>query len=171
MVREDRKIPVPSRLSRIRPATIQGKTVMNDGTSNFGTPEEARLELQMLKLKKRELQLQKKGVNAKQTALRSNYTHQARNNVPMVRGRGLLPNLFRAFQRNARHADRFNLAANLSPLTRQSEHLSAHILHIDARILELECYLLKFGGRTNKVDRNASLIGNPVERGRPRILG
>lgn len=99
---------------------------------------QAKLELQHLRLKKRELQLQLKGLKSKQKDLRSTYTHQMRTTQPIYRGRGFLAKLTRMFQRTARYTVRATLADNLAPLTDQASRIEAEILKVDKEILRLQ---------------------------------
>lgn len=137
----------------------------------FGSIVEAKFELEQLRLKRKELQLRKQDVAAQQQSLRANHTQALRHMPPAVQGRGFLSRIIRAYQRGARHLRRSDLASDHAPLATQSSSLSAYIRQIDARILELQQFLRVTRAAGVKLDRNATVIGNPVETGRPKILG
>lgn len=102
----------------------------------------ARYAVKKLKLKRRELLNEKRGIIAAQKESRFRYTHKTRVRGLMFRGGGGIGSLIRAVQAGSRQADRRRLAAELAPLEEENRRIETQIHQVDALILQLESYML-----------------------------
>jgi len=104
---------------------------------------EAKLALKELKLKKKELGVQKRILVSRQKEIRASYTEEVRTRGSMVRGGGGFGRFIRAVQTISRDSKRAGLAGELAPLERARQDVEAMIHAIDTLIIKVEAELLR----------------------------
>jgi hypothetical protein len=106
---------------------------------------EAKLALKELKLKKKELGMQRRLLASRQKEVRASYTDEVRTRGSMVRGGGGFGRFIRAVQTISRDSKRAGLANELAPLERAKQDVEAMIHAVDTLILKVEAELLRAG--------------------------
>ena len=125
----------PSRFVKIENNTI---------SVNASSRAEGKLALMELRLKKKELGVQKRLLSAEQKLIRAGYTEEVRTRGSMLRGAGAIGRIFRVFQSNSRDNRRVKLASDLAPLERQKQDVEKWILLVERVILQVESQMLSF---------------------------
>lgn len=111
--------------------------------ASYETPNDGKLAIKELRIRKREFSLQKREVNDRMKAIRAQYTHEVRSRGKMVRGGGKIGRVARVFQSAARDERRAKLARDLAPLEREKFRIEAMINAIDSLILQVQTDILR----------------------------
>lgn len=107
-----------------------------DVQARWRSAEEAKQCIAELKLKKRELQITKKAVQADEHQARAAYTDKTRRRSPAMRGGGSVGKVVRSVQSSSRASDRRHLAQQIAPLEGQKAAVEDQLLAIDRLILQ-----------------------------------
>jgi hypothetical protein len=137
-------VPVPPVPAQPASEAEWGVTVTPNGnySARWRSPDEARLIIKELKLRKKELQLQKRQENEREHELRAAYTERVRKQGSKVHGGGTTGRIVRSMQTASRDSARANLAKSLAPSERAKNGLQARVDAIDGLILQIEQKLL-----------------------------
>lgn len=113
-----------------------GLTIAPNGDMSvqWNTTAEARAIIKELRLKKKELQLQKREPTGRQQQLRASYTDFARQHD----GHHVLMKSMNKADSQMRSQHRKKLATDLAPLEKSKAEIDSRINHIDHLILQIE---------------------------------
>lgn len=125
----------------------QGEVVLfsDDGQIAYkvNSVAEAKQAIKTLRLRKKQVGLEKREVTQVITAINAERRAQTANQGRMVRGGGDFGKLARSLQGMSRDADKRNHAARLQPYQQEKARLDQYMLTIDRLITELETYILQ----------------------------
>jgi hypothetical protein len=118
---------------------IEGSTVQVNATS----PDEAKIALKELRLKKKEFGLIKRNFASEQKEIRVDYSNEVSTRGSKMRGGGGLGKFVRTIQTISRDIKRASTANKLTPLEQRKQEVEALIHTIDTVIIQVEAYILK----------------------------
>ena len=104
---------------------------------------DAKLCIKALKLKKKDLQGQKKEVAAQIAQVRANHRSAKIQMGPAMRGSGFLANVSRTVQRTAKHSAAVSVDNTVRELESKKSVFDQGITQVDNAILQLERYVLE----------------------------
>lgn len=113
---------------------VRDTTVQVEITSIAG----ARIALKECRSMKKELQLEKKSVNAEISALKARRRDQLARQGGMTRGRGTLPRMMREMEHWSRQSDRSKHADALAPLEAVKQKIDIRLSTFDDVMLQIE---------------------------------
>jgi hypothetical protein len=108
---------------------------------SWDTPAEAKQVIKELRLKKSEVQIEKRAITSQQQQLRAAHTDRVRHHAPAMRGGGTLGRVVRGAQVGSHAAERKQLADALAPLEQRKAAVEALILTIDRALLQVQASL------------------------------
>lgn len=103
------------------------------------SPAEARATIAALRIRKRELQLERREAVSMGTDESQRWRQRQAGRVPNIRGRGVLPSLVRG----SRSVERQQHAAKANRIGNVKQQIDAAIIDVDRQILVLERYILE----------------------------
>ena len=102
---------------------------------------EAKLAIQELRARKRQLVLAKRQIMQEQREIRAAYTHHVRQRGSKFIGGGTIGRIVRVVQTASRDSTRAQLANQLAPLEDERSRIEARITNIDYAILQMQRFI------------------------------
>ncbi len=120
-----------------------GATFKDDGSVvlKVRSAADAKVALQQLKLKKRELAVEKKAINTQLAQMRAAHQIKLGNRGSMMRGGGKVGKFVRAVEQGSRDIDRAQYANQLLPLEQAKARVDARMLNVESSIVEVQRYM------------------------------
>jgi len=120
-----------------------GASFKDDGSIvlNIRSAADAKVALQQLKLRKRELAVEKKAINTQLAQMRAAHQIKLGNRGSMVRGGGKVGKFVRAVEQGSRDNDRAQYSNQLLPLEQAKARVDARILNVESGIVEVQRYI------------------------------
>ena len=122
----------------------RGATMADDGSVhlNISSAAEARAAIKQMRIVKREINVEKKLINAELAALRANRRAQVAQHGSKMRGGGNLGKSVRAFQMMGRDTERRKYSNALEPYEQAKRSLDLKLANCDLAIAKLEQHIL-----------------------------
>lgn len=131
------------------PEIKQAVTFHDNGdiSLNVGSVPEAKLAIKQLRLRKKEIGVEKKAITTEMAEIRADRRQQVANQGPMMRGGGGFGKTVRTFESLGRANARAKHANRLAPYDDAKAELDRRIMLVDRAIHSLEAYVLEQTGK------------------------